>query len=235
MPYFRKRTFPGVRGRLRGPAVIEASNARFQNGSDEWYPGIALRYENTFGNWDIGLAQFHGLNREPLFQFSGAGPIIPFYEVMNQTSLDAQYTYDAWLWKLEALYRSSDSDDFAAFSAGVEYSFYDIWESGHDIGLLAEFHFDDRSRTAPPVIFEREIFLGTRYVLNNVSDTEFLGGVIRGLNDDEYSLFFEFSHRLHQNLTLDVEIRIFNDFEPTSPFRFIEREDFAQLSLTYYF
>lgn len=234
MPYFRKRTFPGSEGRLRPPFVLQGSSAQFENGMDEWYPSFALRYEHTMGDWDFGVAQFHGVSREPLFIQSGP-QWIPFYEIMDQTSVDAQFTRGAWLWKLEALFRSADSDDFFAFSAGLEYTFFDMFGSGHDLGLLAEFHFDDRDSFAPITFFDRDIFLGARYVLNNFSDTEFLGGIIQDVDDPEHALFFEFSHRISQNWTLEVESRLFQKFDSNSIFGFFNNEDFLQLSLSYYF
>ena len=109
MPRFRDRTFQGRRGRLRNALVAAGSLADHEPGAGRWYPGLAVRYSNSFGAWDAGVYQFHGLAREPSFGLAldaaGAPVLAPFYEIINQTGADVQYTAGAWLWKLEALFR----------------------------------------------------------------------------------------------------------------------------------
>ena len=52
-----------------------------------------MRYSHTFGDLDIGLSQFIGTNREPTLlngtDSSGNDIIIPRYEQIRQTSVDA--------------------------------------------------------------------------------------------------------------------------------------------------
>lgn len=234
LPYFRARTFPGQEGRLRGAVVIDADHPRFQEQTEEWYPNFALRYEHTFGNWDLGLAQFHGTEREPTFIRQGR-QLIPFYQTINQTSLDLQYTEDAWLWKLEAIFRSSRNDDFAAITGGFEYSFFGIFDSDHDLGLLAEYHYDGRNKNSPVTLFDNDFFVGARYVFNNVSDSEILGGITTDLDGKGTVAVLEASHRFDDHWKIEFDARFFIDIEQNNSASFLNKDDFAQLRMSYYF
>lgn len=234
LPYFRARTFPDQDGRLRGAIVIDADHPRFQQQAEEWYPNFALRYEHTFGNWDIGLAQFHGTEREPTFILQGH-QLTPFYQTINQTSLDLQYTEDAWLWKLEAIFRASREDDFAAITGGFEYSFFGIFNSDHDLGLLAEYHYDGRNNHSPATLFDNDFFVGARYVFNNVSDSELLGGITTDLDGRGTVAVVEASHRFDDHWKIEFDARFFIDIEQSSGASFLNKDDFAQLRLSYYF
>ena len=55
-------------------------------------------------------AHFYGTSREPVLRAAtsdtGKPVLRPHYDLIHQTSLDVQYTVDAWLLKLEAMTRS---------------------------------------------------------------------------------------------------------------------------------
>lgn len=234
LPYFRERTFPGREGRLRGPLVADTNAARYESDAEEFYPNVALRYEHYFGDFDIGLAQFHGTGREPTF-ITRDNRAIPYYETINQTSLDLQYTTDAWLWKLETLYRQGHGDHFAAASGGFEYTFFGIMDSDHDLGLLMEYHYDGRDASAPATSFDDDIFFGTRYVFNNASDTEILAGITTDINGQGSFGLVEASHRINEHWKLEADARFFGDIEQSSSSYFLNNEDFAQVRLSYFF
>ena len=68
LPYFRERTFLGEESRLRGAAVIEGDNPRYETGADEWTPSFAARLAGFYGDFDIGVSAFHGLSRDPAIE-----------------------------------------------------------------------------------------------------------------------------------------------------------------------
>ncbi len=234
LPYFREQTAPGVKGRLRGQLAVATDDASYEQGAKEFYPNFAFRYEHSSGNWDMGLAQFHGTGREPNLSLQG-GRLIPYYSTINQTSMDLQYTEDAWLWKLEALYRSGHGKGFTAATAGVEYTFFGVADSDHDLGLLLEYSYDGRSAAAPSVLYDEDLFLGTRYVLNNIGDTTFLAGAVIDMEGDGVFALLEFSHRIGTRWKIDIDGRLFNDFGARQPFNFLDNDDYVQLRLSYYF
>ncbi|MCH9698127.1 MAG: hypothetical protein K0U68_08500 [Gammaproteobacteria bacterium] len=234
LPYFRERTFPGTRGRLRGPFVIDDNDARYQKSLQEWYPNVALRYEHAVGNWDLGIAQFHGTNREPVFIIDG-NRITPLYQTINQTSVDLQYTDDAWLWKLETLFRSSRHDDFFAVTGGFEYSIFGLFDTDHDLGLLAEYHYDGRNHRSPLSFFDHDVFLGARYVFNNISDSELLAGVTTDLKGEGATAVIEASHRINDHWKIEFDTRLFIHIDKNSFFSFLNQDKFMQLRLSYFF
>jgi len=234
LPYFRDRDFTGKNGRLRSRININ-NKAQYGQDAGDFNPSFATRYEHSIGDWDIGLAQFYGTGREAKIIADAAGNLSPFYEVINQSSADIQLTKDAWLLKSEAIYRSGQGRDFVAISGGFEYSIFGIFDSNHDLGLLAEYHHDDRSRAAPSTIFDRDLFLGSRYVLNNAADTEFLAGItIDTINQSTFSIF-EAAHRLNNSWKVEFDARIFNNMKDEQNFAFLQKDDFAQLRLSYFF
>ena len=180
MPYFRERTFPGSKGRLRSGIPVEIDDAEYESGAEEWHTDFALRYENTFEDIDLGLSYFYGTSRDPRFELrpgSSGIEAIPVYDLIHQLGLDLQYTKDAWLWKLESIYRNGSQNDYGAIAAGFEYTFFDIKETGIDIGILTEYLWDSRNDD-PAAPFQNDIFVGSRVTLNDVQSTEFLTGII---------------------------------------------------------
>ena len=234
LPYFRERPFPGRTGRVRDAFVIDTHDALYAVDEEEFYPNVAIRYEHVIGFWDIGIAQFHGIGREPRIQFL-QGRLVPFYETIHDTSLNAQYTEDAWLWKLEGLYRRGQGRPFFAFTAGVEYTFFGLYEGAHDLGMLAEYHYDGRDSTAPAVPFDRDVFVGLRYAFNDVADTTFLGGVTLDMAGDGIFTNIEVARRLTEHWKIEFDMRLFGDLDDDTRFSFLNREDYAQLRLSYFF
>ncbi len=103
---FRERTFPGREGRLRTPLPVDTEPARYESGAEDRRVDLALRYAHFIGDWDIGASYFYGTSREPrLLPASDGRHLVPLYEVIQQLSVDLQYTRGAWLWKLEGIVR----------------------------------------------------------------------------------------------------------------------------------
>ncbi len=239
LPYFRERTWPGQEGRLRPGLPIETDRTRYASAAEQWHGDIALRYSHYFGNWDIGLAHFSGTGREPrlLQEFSSDGDpiLVPFYETIDQSSLDLQYTKDAWLLKLEAIRRSGQGDAFFATTAGFEYTLFTIFDTDADLGLLAEYHFDDRDDSAPFTIFDNDLFLGMRYVFNDIDNTQLLGGGVFDRKTNARSYFIEAETRLNDHTTIEVVGRIFTGAGPNDPDFAFSRDDHIRVNLSYYF
>lgn len=230
LPYFRERTFAGQNGRLRASTPVATDRSIVNN----WHHDIALRYTHTLGDWDLGIAHFSGMGREPGFTQSGT-ELIPTYATIDQTSLDLQLTTESWLWKLEALTRAGHGDRFAAFSGGFEYSFYGVFDSAVDIGLLLEYHRDDRDSNAPSTFLNDDLFFGTRIALNDTQDTEFLGGVMVDRHSNARFYSAEASRRLGNRWKLELDARFFGHFSSSFPESSLGHDDHIQLRLARYF
>lgn len=65
LPYQRARTFPGPQGHPRVPFPFAPEEARYESPRGQHHLDTALRYRNSFGPLDLGLAWFDGTAREP--------------------------------------------------------------------------------------------------------------------------------------------------------------------------
>jgi hypothetical protein len=239
LPYFRERTFAGRSGRLRGQAIVDTDQVRYESAAEEWHTDWAIRYSQVFGDVDLGLYHFYGTSREPTLVpgTDGDGNLvfIPFYEQMNQTGLDLSYVTGEWLWKTEALYRTGQgADDYFAWTGGFEYTFTRAFESAMDIGVVLEGMYDGRGNDATTP-FENDIGLGLRIALNDAASTEALFGLVQDVGTDARSLFLEANQRFGDNWKLSLELRAFLS-QPESDLLFGQHDDdLLQVELFYYF
>ncbi len=210
MPYHRKRVFPGERGRLRFPLIINEEDITYESSAKEWRQDIAFRWSHYIGAFDIGLSHFYGNGREPLFVFDSNGQLNAFYPVINQTGIDLQATHNAFLWKLESIYRSSEAQDFFALTVGLEFTFSNIDGNGLDIGVLGEYLYDDRDKLALNAL-QNDVFFGSRIALNDTQDTAILIGGITDLESSSKIFSIEASRRLGNSWKVEFETRIFSN------------------------
>ena len=239
LPGFRERTFPDVDARLGGPLRIDTDNATYESGAEELHVDFAVRYSNTFGNWDIGVSQFVGTSREPRLiptTRNGESVLVPQYDQIDQTGLEVQYTGDAVLWKLEAITRGGQGDRFFAAVGGLEYTFFGAFDTNADVALLAEYQYDGRDPAdAPATSADDDIFLATRLALNDEQDTALLAGVVVDRDTQATLLSIEAERRLSDNWKLELEARLFLNVPATDPIAAVRDDDFITLRLTRYF
>jgi len=239
LPYFRERTFPGEAGRLRSiPRVDTEEDALYENSRKQKHIDYALRWAQTFGMWDMGISHFYGTNRDPRLvpatNRNGDPILLPYYELMHQTGLDVQATLDSWLLKLEAIRRSGNTETYRAATTGVEYTFYGVFGSPLDAGLVAEYLYDSRGNYAPTP-FQDDIMLGLRLTPNDSQSTEFLLGVVADRRTAVRAYSLEASRRLTDHVKLGVESRIFAGASSQDPLYSFRRDNYIQLDLGYYF
>ncbi|MCG7755599.1 MAG: hypothetical protein LZF63_02930 [Nitrosomonas sp.] len=225
LPYFRERTFPSSNGRFLFDPPVRNSEGKL-DGVSHWQPSFAGRWSKTFGDWDIGVAHFWGVGREPrLVPSFGQGfthpptGLIPVYDLIHQTSIDVQGVLGNWIWKAEAITRSGQGDRFAAAVVGFEYTKYGVFGGSKDVGFLLEYLYDGRSSFAPPTPFNNDIFSGIRVVFNDPQNTEFLFTNTVDLNTQATILGFNASRRLGEKWKIELESRFFANISATkNPF-----------------
>ncbi len=243
LPYFRERTFPGPAGRLRTPVPVDSDRAEYESPDREHHLDVALRWSHSVNVFDIGVSYFDGTNREPGFiPATGAdgGPLlIPYYALMQQTGLDLQATVEAWLWKLEAIYRKQRNDAFFAATGGFEYTFFGVFDSPADLGVVVEYLYDDRAvdptlglRTTP---FQDDVLLAVRWQANDEDDTQALLGVIVDNDTRSQTYSLEASRRLSDHWTFSIDARWFTGIEPQELLYGFRNDDFLEFRWAYYF
>ena len=235
LPYHRKRTFAGRKGRLRFPVVIDKDDLAYESGAEQWRQDLAVRWSHFFGAFDLGISHFYGNGREPLFTFDNLGNINAFYPVINQTGIDLQITHNAYLWKLESIYRSANAQDFFALVAGLEYTFSNIDGNGLDIGLIGEYLYDDRDALSLNGL-QNDLFFGSRIAFNDVKDTSILVGGITDLESSSTIFSIEASRRIGETWKAEIEARIFSNIDANE---FIlsnfQNDSFLRFSISKYF
>ena len=211
LPGFRERTFPSRAGRLRTMPPVDIAESEYDSSRGRDHIDAAIRWFHTIGDWDIGLSHFSGTSREPDFRPAndGAGRtvLIPVYKTIDQTGLDVQATKGDWLWKLEVISRSGQGDRYTAATGGFEYTLYGIMESSADIGLIAEYLYDDRGHAATTP-FADDLFLGARLAMNDEASSELLAGTIVDLENQSRVFSIEASRRLGDDWKLSLEGRL---------------------------
>lgn len=235
---FRERTFSGKEGRMRPFPEIDVGNARYEKHGIDKHMAYAMRWSHTIGDWDLGLSHFYGTNREPtlLAEADGSGQlrITPYYEMIHQTAIDVQATTDSWLWKLEAMVRSGQGKTYFAATGGIEYSFYNVQNSGMDIGIVAEYLYDSRGQSQL-TIFQDDIMTALRFGFNDVQSTEILAGVIFDRTNNAKFYNIEASRRLGDCWKIEVEARFFSGTQKKDPAYLFRHDDHIRAELSYHF
>ena len=135
---------------------------------------------------------------------------------------------------MEALTRKGIPDRFFAVSGGLEYTFYGIKDSNTDMGILLEYHYDDRD-SAATTPFQDDLFIGTRIALNDVQSTDLLVGAIIDINTGGSALVLESTRRIGESWKLEVQIRGFVNANESDPIYGFRKDDMLQIELFKYF
>ena len=185
----------------------------------------------------MGVSHFYGTSRDPRFrlEFDNSGPVlVPYYDQIHQSSLDVQWTHEAWLLKFEGLRRSGQGKTYYAAASGLEYTFFGMFDSAADLGIVAEYLFDNR-HDAAPTPFENDIFIGGRWTANDIQDLNLLAGVIIDLDSNARMASLEASRRLGQSWKLSLDIRMFDSIPVKDPLYPVRADDYIQLRLARFF
>jgi len=235
MPYFRQLRFPGPLGRLTPPFIINYSNISFESELEEFNPDMALRFSKTIGMMDIGISHFYGTSRLPLFSFDTLyGSFSPYYELIHRSGLDLQYVTGSMLWKLEGIYRYNSRKTITAFAVGGEYTFSNIFQSGADLGIVAEYLYDDRGDELFNGMND-DFFIALRLGFNDKQSTDFLGGTIIDRKNKTLIYTASFNRRLGDSWKISFNMSGFENIK-TDDFLYLLRNDsFIELSLAKYF
>jgi len=240
MPWFRERTFAGIEGRLRPPFVVDQNNALFESNDEEKHIDSALRWSHVIGDWDLGLSYFHGTDRTPQLIPKTLNGTTTLQAQLDQLGLDAQYTYDSWLWKLESVSRrhgsqlSPDLNRSKAAVGGFEYTWYGLFDAATDIGLVMEYQYDSRDHIQTTVA-NNDIAVGSRLTFNDVQDTTLLALVANDLDQRERFISLEGSRRLGDEMSVNIEARFFSNTTQQTQLYSLRSDDYIELLVTRYF
>lgn len=238
LPGFRERRFPGIEGRLRTDPHVDADQSGHESARQRRHVDYALRWSQSITGWDLGISRFYGTSREPhlLPGLDGDGQpvLIPRYELIHQTGLDVQLTAGGWLWKLEAINRRGQGPTYNAATGGLEYTFTGVFGTAMDLGVIAEYLYDNRGSAAPSP-FQDDVMTGLRLAVNDAPSSEVLIGIISDRRSHARFFNLEASRRLGGHYKLSLEARAFAGAPVADPAYFWRRDDYLQLELARYF
>jgi hypothetical protein len=215
----------------------------YESAREQKHIDYAVRWSKSWSGIDVGLSYFTGTSRDPRFVLGidsdGAFVLVPHYDLVHQAGLDMAATLDAWLFKLEAIHRTGQGrtgqgPSYYASTAGFEYTLSGVFGSGMDLGILAEYLYDERGSRSPSP-FQDDVMLGLRLALNDEQSSEVLVAVIDDRRSDARFFSLEASRRLGNSWKLSVEARAFAGIPQTDPLFSMRRDDYVQLELARYF
>ena len=238
LPGFREREFLPPGQPLALPFTISDDKPLYGAGNEAQHMDFALRLSGYQGISDYGLSWFSGTSRDPEFVLQSTGTYRPRYPLIHQAGLDLQLTLDSWLWKLEAIHRTFESDtvtdDFTAIIGGTEYTIYGLADALFDLGLLAEWHGDSREdRTTVPM--QNDLFAGLRASFSDTQSSEFLAGIFSDLDDGSDSVRVEASRRILGDARITLEAQSFVNVDSGNALSYLKDSDFIVLSLQLFF
>lgn len=238
LPGFRERTYSGKHGRFQPSFRFDKSAVEYQSAAKDKHVDYAIRYSTYIDIIDFGVYHFWGTTREPRFKSnvseSGQVALAPVYDLIHQSGLDLQATVENWLFKFEFLRRQGQGSTYMAGVGGFEYTIVGVFESALDLGLLSEYHWDERGETSSSP-FNNDLFLGGRLAFNDSSDSQILAGVLSDLNNDGYFFNIEASRRFGSYWKAEVEFRLLVDTAKMSPLYSFRHDDVLQVELLRYF
>lgn len=279
LPYFREGKFSDGSERNKLPLPINYDKTLYQSDDEEKHIDFAVRWAHYFGDLDVGVSYFRGTNRDSIPIISKFivvqtedPPLEPtefasYYEQLQQVGLDLQYIWEDWAFKFEGTAKQLDTGNYNSAVAGFEYTLSDVNFSGIDIGLLAEYMWNDRKDvdiSGPsleiveypegvnpedldlegqklPIAgeflspFEHDIFIGTRFTMNDVDSTDFLAGIIYDIESSTAIGSFEGSTRFGESLRVSVNVYLLTTVPEDSSFYYSRRDDQLEIKAQWYF
>jgi hypothetical protein len=266
LPWFRERVFSSGDERFQfGNPVTgnliawDDDNTRWESGREERHVDFAVRWAQYFGSLDVGLSYFRGTNRDPIPIVSDDFSLASYYEQLGQAGLELQYLVGDWALKFEGTNKQLDSGDYNSIVTGFEYTFSDLGPWGEDIGILAEYLWNDRrdvnsrsflasdnplqgagdlSLMIPAEFlspFENDVFMGMRFALNDVNSTDFIAGVVCDLDSDTTVTMIEAGTRIGDSIRVTLNAYLFSTESEDSSFFFYRKDDVIEVKFNWYF
>lgn len=159
------------------------------------------------------------------------------YPIVHQVGVDYQIILSSVLFKLESIFRAGDFDDFDniyAITGGLEYTLGNLNKKGLHIGLILEYVYDNR-RELTFSSLDNDIFLGSRFALNNVAGTEILLGLFKDLSKSSNIIRLEASQRIGNDYKLTILSQAFMNIDDSELVYLFKRDSFLELELVRYF
>lgn len=158
----------------------------------------------------------------------------PVYPHERRLGLDLQYLSGSWAWRLEALARQREGRRSRALVAGAEYSLPGFLATGWDVGVLAEYLYDQRRDDPFNRYFDDDLFIGTRVMANDIAGSSLIAGMIVSRDGQDRFYSVEAGRRLGEYWRATLILRV-QDGDGGPLHRYTGSQDQARLLLQRYF
>ena len=229
IPVFREQTFNDQFAHLG--LGLSLNDADFSDEKGFYGGDHAFRYSNSLGDLDFGINGFYGTARDPIILVDGNNGATPYYPEYRAVGVDLQYTGDNTLYKAEVAIGEQDATDTTAYVLGIENTLYSVGNSNWDFGIIVETQYDDR----PQAISPRFDVGGLRLTANNANDTNAILLYYQDESRKQKSYVLQFSHRLRNGVTLEVEYIEFYSSDAALPFHNFIDDTSLQIGVGIYF
>jgi len=232
---FREPTYLGAKDRLRSELLVDKDSTSYESSQEEKHIDFAVRYSHVLGDMDLGLIYFNGTSRNATYSKISVNNEDILQAHYNQVQIfggDFQLTKGDFLWKLEATHSKPRSDSsYYSQVGGFEYTFVGLADSNADLGIFAEYQYDERDYA----FGQNDLAIGTRFVLNDTQSTEFLAAITQDLDNKTKFISVEASRRLTDTWSIESELRIFSTVGSDDSLYELREDDYLQVVLKRYF
>ncbi|MFO4721074.1 malate transporter [Vibrio cholerae] len=231
LPFHQTRTWrePNQRRALTKPVSSDALHPDGEQPLD-----LASRVNFWQDELDIALSAFYGNSREPLL-IETASEWQQSYAKIFQFGTELQWTKDDLLVKGEGTLKSGEGSTYGTLVAGFEYSLYGFSFSQGQLGLIAEYTWDNRDTSAPATIYDNDLFLGLRWQANDVSDTELLLSGLFDLDDASQIYKLTASGRINHHWRWVAESYYLSAMANNEPMAYLSSESYLSIKAEFYF
>lgn len=130
-------------------------------------------------------------------------------------------------------------EEYVAAVVGGEYTFYSVFGSTADVGLLAEWNYDERGRQAlprrQPMTLDNDFFLGVRLAFNDIQSTEVTAAFLTDASRETRTLAVELNRRLFDQWSLHAASNMILSIDPLDVQYVGRRDGFFEFHLEYNF
>ena len=236
---FTKNIYPGVASRER-PALPIAKEASYSGGAKREDIANAVRWSGYFGDIDLGISWFRGTGLAPRLLPQADGTLKPDYSRITQTGLDVQYLWADSALKVELVRRSGQynrlgtAGSYQAGVVGIEHNLFGVMDSGHDIVLIGEYAGDSRMELTHSG-FQNDLTVGTRWLWNDIEDTEILGLLTHDLDNGAQTATVSIDRRINDQLTFEASARGTSRYANDPNSTAFQKDSAVNMALTYWF
>ncbi|WP_045857668.1 hypothetical protein [Teredinibacter purpureus] len=231
LPFYREQALPMKEDRFRPPVGSDKKTSfeDFRRTDD-----IAIRWNSSLGDADIGVLFFDGISRTPSFTLQHQQLAANYYST-TLIGGDIQLAKNDTLYKAEWTSEHIQRIDKHAFTGGLEHTLVGIFDTSSDIGLVAEYNVESNNDT-PLGLFQNDLFFGARWSANNMSDTSFLAGGLYDFDQRGIQAWsFEASTRWRNTWRLAADVLIYPGADEQHSLHYFDNDSHARISFRHYF